>query len=257
MIRRIVPLMFLVLLPGCKELYFKTPQPKGGEQYKGDLIQYLTNSLPNRMTSNDNNSLLKDAVNDTLVYIEINQDLITVQIRMKFYNDLIWMEEFDLNDFLHDNYDFISEIDLNKSIILEKENIICVNKKSDEDYYKIDFILEKNRKNGDIMCHMVPFFGISDDYEKFFGNRIDDFDITEHYDNDSSKIYIVDPSYISFRWLLKRWNDSDENLFSQSFTNVWIEELFNDFESRVELDSTKYKDITGLLNFKSFSIVPQ
>jgi len=71
-------------------------------------------------------------------------------------------------------------MDLNKSIILEKENIICVNKKSDEDYYKIDFILEKNRKNGDIMCHMVPFFGISDDYEKFFGNRIDDFDFSEH-----------------------------------------------------------------------------
>ena len=107
------------------------------------------------------------------------------------------------------------------------------------------------------MCHMVPFFGISDDYEKFFGNRIDDFDFTEHYDKDSSKICIVDPSYISFRLLLKRWNDSDENLFSQSFTNVWIEELFNDFESRVELDSTKYKDITGLLKFKSFSIVPQ
>ena len=100
--------MFLVLLSGCKELYFKSPQPKGGEQYKGDLIQYLTNSLPNRITSNDNNSLLKDAVNDTLVYIEINQDLITVQIRMKFYNDLIWVEEFDLNDFLHDFYDYFS-----------------------------------------------------------------------------------------------------------------------------------------------------
>ena len=56
--------------------------------------------------------------------------------------------------------------------------------------------------------------------------------------------------------VIKRWSDSDENPFSQSFTNVWVEELFNEFESRVKLDSTKYRDIVGLLNFKSFSIVP-
>ena len=84
------------------------------------------------------------------------------------------------------------------------------------------------------------------------GRKIGDFNLNEHYDDDSTKFYTADPSYMSFRWLLNQLNGSEDFILSQSFTNLWVEELFNKFESRVKLDSTKYRDIIGLLNFKSF-----
>ena len=95
MIRYIPLFLCIVLLSGCKELYFISPQPRGGKYYEGDLKQYLTSIIPKVITSNDNNSLLRNALNDTLTYIEINQDSKTAQIKMRFYNDLIWVEEFD------------------------------------------------------------------------------------------------------------------------------------------------------------------
>ena len=250
MIRYIPLFLCIVLLSGCKELYFISPQPRGGKYYEGDLKQYLTSIIPKVITSNDNNSLLRNALNDTLTYIEINQDSKTAQIKMRFYNDLIWVEEFDQIN--QDLDDLFSDMDLNQTIILEKENIICVNQKTNDNYYKIDFILESNRNNRDIIFHFSPFLLDSDDFDMLLGRKIGDFNLNEHYDDDSTKFYTADPSYMSFRWLLNQSIGSNDFMLSQSFTNIWVEELFNEFESRVKLDSTKYRDIIGLLNFKSF-----
>ena len=92
---------------------------------------------------------------------------------------------------------------------------------------------------------MNPFMMLE---TKDLDNMKDELNIIKYYDNDSSKVYVADPSYMSFRKYLK-------GIYEYSFTDLLIIELFDQFEKRVELDSIKYKNIKGLINFKEIKIL--
>ena len=82
MVRNIPISIFLILLFGCKELNFKNPQPRGGKVYDGNVSTLLNKAIPKTINSTDNSSILKDIVNDTLRYVEINKNQNNINIQL-------------------------------------------------------------------------------------------------------------------------------------------------------------------------------
>ena len=142
MLKRYVPLLCLILFFGCKEgvpIYFRSPQPRGGKLFHGDIDQFLISNIPEKVHSHGNrynelNDILFESLNDTLTSIEIDRYKNIAKVKLEFFNGLSWIEEFDLSDssFFADS----EEIEL-EDVILVKENIICFNKKNDKGYFEI------------------------------------------------------------------------------------------------------------------------
>ncbi|SVD50122.1 uncharacterized protein METZ01_LOCUS402976 [marine metagenome] len=241
MVRNIIISLCLILLFGCKELYFKYPQPRGGKVFNGNLKQMFISAIPTTINSNGRNSILNDIVNDTLQYIAMNNNRTQIELELQFFNGITILEKFNIQSTIDSFLTLIVFGENDGSIILEKENIICINQKNEKDdsIFKIPFIFERNRKNNDLRVVMNPFMLETEDLD----NMKDELNIIKYYDNDSSKVYVADPSYMSFRKYLK-------GIYEYSFTDILITELFDQFEKRVELDSIKYKNIKGLINFK-------
>ena len=241
MIKNIIISIFLIFLFGCKELYFKYPQPRGGKVFNGNLKQMFISAIPTTINSNGRNSILNDIVNDTLQYIAMNNNRTQIELELQFFNGITILEKFNIQSNIDSFLTLIVFDENDEPIILEKENIICINQKNEKDdsIFKIPFIFERNRKNNDLRVVMNPFMLETEDLD----NMKDELNIIKYYDNDSSKVYVADPSYMSFRKYLK-------GIYEYSFTDLLITELFDQFEKRVELDSIKYKNIKGLINFK-------
>ena len=64
MVRNIIISLCLIFLFGCKEIYFKHPQPRGGKVFNGNLKQMLNSAIPNTINSDDRNSVLNKIAND-------------------------------------------------------------------------------------------------------------------------------------------------------------------------------------------------
>ena len=241
MIKNIIISIFLIFLFGCKELYFKYPQPRGGKVFNGNLKQMFISAIPTAINSNRRNSILNDIVNDTLQYIAMNNNRTQIELELQFFNGITILEKFNIQSTIDSFLTLIVFDENDEPIILEKENVICVNQKNEKDdsIFRITFIFERNRKNNDLRVVMNPFMLETEDLD----NMKDELNIIKYYDNDSSKVYVADPSYMSFRKYLK-------DIYEYSFTDLLITELFDQFEKRVELDSIKYKNIKGLINFK-------
>ena len=246
MIKNIIISIFLIFLFGCKELYFKYPQPRGGKVFNGNLKQMFISAIPTTINSNGRNSILNDIVNDTLQYIAMNNNRTQIELELQFFNGITILEKFNIQSNIDSFLTLIVFDENDEPIILEKENIICINQKNEKDdsIFKIPFIIERNRKNNDLRVVMNPFMLETEDLD----NMKDELNIIKYYDNDSSKVYVADPSYMSFRKYLK-------GIYEYSFTDLLITELFDQFEKRVELDSIKYKNIKGLINFKEIKIL--
>jgi|TARA_B100001750_G_scaffold20644_1_gene13954 hypothetical protein len=246
MIKNIIISIFLIFLFGCKELYFKYPQPRGGKVFNGNLKQMFISAIPTTINSNGRNSILNDIVNDTLQYIAMNNNRTQIELELQFFNGITILEKFNIQSNIDSFLTLIVFDENDEPIILEKENIICINQKNEKDdsIFKIPFIFERNRKNNDLRVVMNPFMLETEDLD----NMKDELNIIKYYDNDSSKVYVADPSYMSFRKYLK-------GIYEYSFTDLLITELFDQFEKRVELDSIKYKNIKGLINFKEIKIL--
>ena len=246
MVRNIIISLWLILLFGCKELYFKYPQPRGGKVFNGNLKQMFISAIPTTINSNGRNSILNDIVNDTLQYIAMNNNRTQIELELQFFNGITILEKFNIQSNIDSFLTLIVFDENDEPIILEKENIICINQKNEKDdsIFKIPFIFERNRKNNDLRVVMNPFMLETEDLD----NMKDELNIIKYYDNDSSKVYVADPSYMSFRKYLK-------GIYEYSFTDLLITELFDQFEKRVELDSIKYKNIKGLINFKEIKIL--
>ena len=246
MIKNIIASIFLIFLFGCKELYFKYPQPRGGKVFNGNLKQMFISAIPTTINSNGRNSILNDIVNDTLQYIAMNNNRTQIELELQFFNGITILEKFNIQSNIDSFLTLIVFDENDEPIILEKENIICINQKNEKDdsIFKIPFIFERNRKNNDLRVVMNPFMLETEDLD----NMKDELNIIKYYDNDSSKVYVADPSYMSFRKYLK-------GIYEYSFTDLLITELFDQFEKRVELDSIKYKNIKGLINFKEIKIL--
>ena len=204
------------------------------------------------MNSDDNNSLLFDALNDTLTSIEINRHQNIAKVNLGFFNGLTWIEEFDLSDssfmkFFFGKENHFLDKGIDEYVILEKENITCFNNENDKGYFEIDMIFERNRINGDLMIYDKPF-SVSKknslkDFDELFSYKRDEFDLAVVGFNDTLKTYSADPSYMGFRWLLNQV-PTDIDLGS-----YYIIGLAGIFENRIEMDSTKYKDIIEFLDF--------
>jgi len=246
MIKNIIISICLIFLFGCKELYFKYPQPRGGKVFNGNLKQMFISAIPTTINSNGRNSILNDIVNDTLQYIAMNNNRTQIELELQFFNGITILEKFNIQSNIDSFLTLIVFDENDEPIILEKENIICINQKNEKDdsIFKIPFIFERNRKNNDLRVVMNPFMLETEDLD----NMKDELNIIKYYDNDSSKVYVADPSYMSFRKYLK-------GIYEYSFTDLLITELFDQFEKRVELDSIKYKNIKGLINFKEIKIL--
>tara|TARA_B100000470_G_C19706408_1_gene353374 strand:+ start:96 stop:860 length:765 start_codon:yes stop_codon:yes gene_type:complete len=251
MVRNIIISLCLILLFGCKELYFKYPQPRGGKVFNGNIKQMLNSAIPATVNSDDRNSILNEIINDTIKYISINNSQNHFDLELQFYNGITIFEKFNSRNFIDSFFTDFKFEENDESIILEKENIICINKKNEKDdsIYKIHIIFERNRNSNDINLYMSPFS--LRDIEKFADKMKNEFSISEYYDNDSSKVYVADPSYMSFRKYLK--NHDELELEPIIFTDFIILELFNQLDDRINSDSTKYENIKGLVNFKNIS----
>jgi len=244
--KNIIISIFLIFLFGCKELYFKYPQPRGGKVFNGNLKQMFISAIPTTINSNGRNSILNDIVNDTLQYIAMNNNRTQIELELQFFNGITILEKFNIQSNIDSFLTLIVFDENDEPIILEKENIICINQKNEKDdsIFKIPFIFERNRKNNDLRVVMNPFMLETEDLD----NMKDELNIIKYYDNDSSKVYVADPSYMSFRKYLK-------GIYEYSFTDLLIIELFGQVEKRIELDSIKYKNIKGLINFKEIKIL--
>ena len=242
MLRNIIISIFLFFLFGCKELYFKYPQPRGGKVFNGDIKQMLNIAIPTTINSNGRNSILNDIVNDTLQYIAMNNNQTQIELELQFFNGITILEKFNIQSNIDSFLTLIIFDENDEPIILEKENVICVNQKNEKDdsIFRITFIFERNRKNNDLRVVMNPFMML--ETEDLY-NMKGELNIIKYYDNDSSKVYVADPSYMSFRKYLK-------GISEYSFNDLLIIELFDQVEKRIKLDSIKYKNIKGLINFK-------
>ena len=247
MLRNLIISIFLFFLFGCKELYFKYPQPRGGKVFNGDIKQMLNSARPTTINSNGRNSILNDIVNDTLQYIAMNNNQTQIELELQFFNGITILEKFNIQSNIDSFLTLIVFDENDEPIILEKENVICVNQKNEKDdsIFRITFIFERNRKNNDLRVVMNPFMML--ETEDLY-NMKGELNIIKYYDNDSSKVYVADPSYMSFRKYLK-------GISEYSFNDLLIIELFDQFEKRIKLDSIKYKNIKGLINFKEIKIL--
>ena len=246
MLRNIIISIFLFFLFGCKELYFKYPQPRGGKVFNGNIKQMLNSAMPVTVNSDDRKSILNEIINDTIKYISINNSKNHLDLELQFYSGVTILEKFNSQNQIDTFLTLFDFDDIAELIILEKENIICINekdKKIGEVVYDVRFAIERNRKNSDLRVLISPFlFGqILDEEDSSFRNE---FNIIKYYDSDSSVTYVADPSYMSFRKYLKK------PFSTSSFSDLIIFSLFEQLEERVELDSIKYENIKGLINFK-------
>ena len=246
MVRNIIISIFLIFLFGCKEIYFKHPQPKGGKVFNGNLKQMLKSAIPNTINSDDRNSVLNKIANDTLQYISMSNSKNHLDLEIRFSSGTTILEKFNSQNHIDSFLTLFDFDDIAELIILEKENIVCINeidKKVGKEVYDVRFTIETSRRNNDARVSISPFlFGQFLDEEHIsFSNE---FDIIKYYDSDSSVTYIADPSYMSFRKYLKKSNTAS------SFSDLIIFSLFEQLQERVESDSIKYQNIKGLINFK-------
>ena len=134
MVKNIIVSIFLILFYGCKDLHFKYPQPRGGKVYQGNINTLLNEYMPRTINSNDNNSILKNIINDTLSYVEINIYENNINMQLSFSDGIIFSEQFSDHTLLLTS--FFSSLDpevigvpSDELIIIQKENFICVNRK--------------------------------------------------------------------------------------------------------------------------------
>ena len=148
MVRNIIISIFLIFLFGCKEIYFKHPQPKGGKVFNGNLKQMLKSAIPNTINSDDRNSVLNKIANDTLQYISMNNSKNHLDLEIRFNSGTTILEKFNIQSNIDSFLTLIVFDENDEPIILEKENIICINQKNEKDdsIFKIPFIFERNRK---------------------------------------------------------------------------------------------------------------
>ena len=69
-------------------MYFKNPQPRGGKVYDGNISELLNATVPKTINSTKNSSILREIVNDTLRYIEINKNQNNLDIQLSFFNGI-------------------------------------------------------------------------------------------------------------------------------------------------------------------------
>ena len=69
-------------------MYFKNPQPRGGKVYDGSISELLNATVPKTINSTKNSSILREIVNDTLRYIEINKNQNNLDIQLSFFNGI-------------------------------------------------------------------------------------------------------------------------------------------------------------------------
>ena len=247
MIKNIIVSISLIFLIGCFDIYFKHPQPRGGKVFNENLEQILISAIPNSINSNDRNSILNEIINDTLKFIEINNKKKDFELKLQFFNGATIIEKFIktgiIDSILHYYFDGTERPQLT---ILEKENIICFNKKIEkggEEVYELPMIIEKNRSDNDVKFFMSPFIWsiISSNDNKELNHLKKQLNITE-YPNDT---HIADPSYMSLRNHLK----NAPPLVEFSSTEVLALSLFGILEEREDSDKKKYKDIEGFINY--------
>ena len=257
MVKNIIVSIFLILFYGCKDLYFKHPQPRGGKVYEGNINTLLNEYIPRTINSNDNNSILKNIINDTLMYVEINIYENNINMQLSFSNGIIFSEQFSghtltLTSFFSSLDSTVIGVPSDELIIIQKENFICVNRK-DKNIYDIPFIFERNRSNNELNLYFNPF--LLNDIEKFVDRLKNEFSIREYYDNDSSKIYVADPSYMSLRKYIKNKKKSlvgtPFGLNSITLTALIVGLLFEQLEDNIKSDTTKYENIIDLINFEN------
>ena len=261
MVKNIIVSIFLILFYGCKDLHFKHPQPRGGKVYEGNINTLLNEYIPRTINSNDNNSILKNIINDTLRYVEINIYENNINMQLSFSNGIIFSEQFSdhtltLTSFFSSLDSTVIGVPSDELIIIQKENFICVNRK-DKNIYDIPFIFERNRSNNELNLYFNPF--LLNDIEKFVDRLKNEFSIREYYDNDSSKIYVADPSYMSLRKYIKNKKKSlvgtPFGLNSITLTDLIVGLLFEQLEDNIKSDTTKYENIIDLINFENIDEV--
>jgi len=257
MVKNIIVSIFLILFYGCKDLHFKYPQPRGGKAYQGNINTLLNEYMPRTINSNDNNSILKNIINDTLRYVEINIYENNINMQLSFSDGIIFSEQFSdhtltLTSFFSSLDSTVIGVPSDELIIIQKENFICVNRK-DKNIYDIPFIFERNRSNNELNLYLNPF--LLNDIEKFVDRLKNEFSIREYYDNDSSKIYVADPSYMSLRKYIKNKKKSlvgtPFGLNSITLTDLIVGLLFEQLEDNIKSDPTKYENIIDLINFEN------
>ena len=106
-------------------------------------------------------------------------------------------------------------------------------------------IWERDRVNGDIMIYDNPFSVAKknslENFNKEISYKRDDFDLEIVDINDTLETYSADPSYMAFRWGLKKNETPDWSL-----SLIYLIELSNAFEDRIKKDSTKYMALIDL-----------
>ena len=117
-------------------------------------------AIPATVNSDDRNSILNEIINDTIKYISINNSQNHIDLELQFYNGITIFEKFNSRNFIDSFFTDLNFDENDESIILEKENIICINTQKIEKYkniYKIPFIFERNRNSNELNLYINPF----------------------------------------------------------------------------------------------------
>ena len=249
MIKNIIVSISLIFLIGCFDIYFKHPQPRGGKVFNENLEQILISAIPNTINSNDRNSILNEIINDTLKFIEIRNKQKVFELELQFFNSATIIEKFIIEDIIDSIFQDAFDGTMRSQLtILEKENIICFNKKIEKvgrEVYEIPIIIEKNRSGNDFKFLVAPFIWsliLSSDDRKI-NHMKKQLNIIEY--SNSGTFPVADPSYMSLRNHLK----NAPPLVEFSSTEVLALSLFGILEERENSDRKKYKDIEGFINY--------
>ena len=177
-----------------------------------------------------------------------------IDLEIHFDDNKIINEKFEVDSLFPDsNFN-------EKGIAMQKENIICFNKKNNNGYYHIEEVWETERSDGTINIYEKPFFvgmpgkktNLFDDNSRISSLPLESFDkllknIKEGFNldlvdfNDTLKTYSADPNYMSFRYALRQESYDLNNKLS------FVIKLFGACTDRIDQDSLKYRALLDYL----------
>lgn len=295
-------LTFILIFISCNEgehipMYFRSLQPKNGKVINKDLKKYFFKVLPKYLYMGTNDlelnrtNLFSDSTNKIKFdkYFDKHLGLISNGGGLElssFVASVIVTDNFGLEAKIREGYVILNihfgdgqtidgKIELEtlfpdsffaaKGIPLLKENIICFNKKINNEYYHLSEVWEFDRSNKEIDIYKEPFVAhvVSKkpdstntekmniavkneqysnipplkEYSKYLKHKSKTFNLEIIDYNDSLKTYSANPNYTALKNSLRK-----EEISSNAKTS-YLNKIFEHIDFLEESDSLKYKEL--------------
>lgn len=292
-------LTFLLIFISCNEekhipMYFRSLQPKNGKIVQKNLKEHFLKSIPKSIYIGtkdielNRTHLFRDSTNKEIIdkYFDKHLGLISNDDSelLKFFLPIIMTDNFGVEAKIKEQYVILNihfgegqtiagKIELEtlfpdsffttKGIPLSKENIICFNKKINNEYYHLSEVWEFDRSNKEINIYKEPFIAqiVSKkpdstnaeminiegkngtysnipplkNFSKYLEHHSKAFNLEIIDYNDSLKTYSANPNYTALKNSLRKED------VSSNVKTLYLDKIFENISFLEKSDSLKYK----------------